>query len=116
MSLPDGAFPRLNASMVQSGQWNNSIASVIGKSLSFDGASILEFECVDGGKINVNVDPNAFTFVPGRVMEVMGSINDDGSIQVRVVSGIIICDMNGSYHVSCEPYVIVANKNHVKLY
>ena len=98
MSLPDGAFPRLNASMVQSGQWNNSIASVIGKSLTFDGASILEFECVDGGKINVNVDPNAFTFVPGRVMEVMGSINDDGSIQVRVVSGIITCDMNGSYH------------------
>ena len=100
MSLPDGAFPRLNASMVQSGQWNNSIASVIGKSLSFDGASILEFECVDGGKINVNVDPSAFTFVPDRVMEVMGSINEDGSIQVRVVSGIIICDMNGSY-VSC---------------
>ena len=106
MSLPDGAFPRLNASMVQSGQWNNSIASVIGKSLSFDGASILEFECVDGGKINVNVDPSAFTFVPGRVMEVMGSINDDGSIQVRVVSG-----NNLRYEcfisVSCEPYVIV---------
>lgn len=84
MSLPDGVFPRLNASMIHSGKYNNSIASVIGKSISFDGASTLEFECVDGGKVQVQVNPE-FNFVPGRVMEVMGSVQDDGSIQVRII-------------------------------
>lgn len=103
MSLPDGAFPRLNASGVQSGQHVNSIASVVGKCVSFDGASSLQLECVDGGKVDVLVPPE-FAFVPGKVMEVMGSVQEDGTIQVR-------CGVRYSFmslilflnHVSCEP-------------
>ena len=82
MSLPDGAFPRLNASGIQSGQHVNSIASVVGKCISFDGASTLQLECVDGGTVNVLVAPE-FAFVPGKVMEIMGSVQEDGTIQVR---------------------------------
>ena len=87
MSLPDGAFPRVNASMIRSGEYVNCIASVVGMPVSFDGDSIVEFECVDGGRIQVLVSPD-FEFVPGKVMEIMGAVQEDGSVQVRVVSAV----------------------------
>ena len=87
MSLPDGAFPRVNASMIRSGEYVNCIASVVGMPVSFDGDSIVEFECVDGGRIQVLVSPD-FEFVPGKVMEIMGAVQEDGSVQVRVFSAV----------------------------
>lgn len=82
MSLPDGAFPRVNAAMIQSGKFLDMIASVVGMPVSFDGDSTVEFECVDGGRVPVLVSPE-FTFVPGKVMEIMGAVQADNSIQVR---------------------------------
>jgi hypothetical protein len=85
MSLPDGAFPRVNASMIHSGEYVNCIASVVGMPVSFDGEATVEFECVDGGRVQVIVPPE-FAFVPGKAMEVMGAVQDDKSVQVRVVT------------------------------
>ena len=84
MSLPDGAFPRVNAAMIHSGEYVNCIASVVGMPVSFDGESAVDFECVDGGRVQVIVSPE-FMFVPGKVMEIMGAVQEDRSVQVRVV-------------------------------
>lgn len=84
MSLPEGAFPRVNAAMIHSGEYVNCIASVVGTPASFDGESAVDFECVDGGRVHVVASPD-FAFVPGKVMEIMGAIQEDRSVQVRVV-------------------------------
>jgi DNA/RNA endonuclease YhcR with UshA esterase domain len=84
MSLPDGAFPRVNAAMIQSGKYLDMITSVVGMPVSFDGDSTVEFECVDGGRVPILVSPE-FIFVPGKLMEIMGAVQADNSIQVRYV-------------------------------
>lgn len=76
----DGAFPRVNASMLHAGTLEGTIVSVVGKMVSFDGQETLEFECVDGGKIQVQVGPD-FSFTAGQVIEIMGSANGDNTIQ-----------------------------------
>lgn len=81
---PDGAFPRLNAAMLNTGTYSGSVASIIGKAISFDGMQTVEFECVDGGKVQLQVAPD-FNFVPGKVMEVMGAPNEDKTVQVSVL-------------------------------
>ena len=85
---PDGAFPRLNAAMLNTGTYSGSVASIIGKAISFDGMQTVEFECVDGGKVQLQVAPD-FNFVPGKVMEVMGAPNEDKTVQVRSVLFVI---------------------------
>ena len=77
----DGAFPRLNASMLHAGNWDQTIVSLVGKAVTFDGQETLEFECVDGGKVQVQVTPD-FPFTPGMAMEIMGAANDDKTVQV----------------------------------
>mmetsp|Transcript_30777 Transcript_30777/g.55759 ORF Transcript_30777/g.55759 Transcript_30777/m.55759 type:complete len:120 (-) Transcript_30777:360-719(-) len=76
----DGAFPRLNASMLHAGNWDQTIVSLVGKAVTFDGQETLEFECVDGGKVQVQVTPD-FPFSPGMAMEIMGAANDDKTVQ-----------------------------------
>mmetsp|Transcript_28790 Transcript_28790/g.61396 ORF Transcript_28790/g.61396 Transcript_28790/m.61396 type:complete len:124 (-) Transcript_28790:50-421(-) len=90
MSQIDGAFPRLNASMLHSGSHNGGIVSLIGKAVSFDGSNTLEFECVDGGKVQVQVNPD-FDFQQGKVMEIMGAANEDKTIQVCWFYYLFIC-------------------------
>ena len=110
MSLPDGAFPRVNASMINSGEYVNCIASVVGIPVSFDGEGTVEFECVDGGSVQVIVSPE-FAFVPGKAMEVMGAVQDDKSVQVRVVMHDIVCYSNslflGGVHVSLHLFLCI---------
>lgn len=89
MSLPEGAFPRLNASMVHSGAYTGSIASVVGKTISFDGEQIVELECVDGGRVQIVASPD-FSFIPGMILEIMGAIQEDKTVQVRVASSFLL--------------------------
>eukprot|EP01083_Nonionella_stella_P059870 156643_1 len=79
-SQTDGAYLRLNSQMLNSGNYDQTIVSIVGKTVSYDGMSTLEFECVDGGKIQVQVG-NDFTFAPGRVIEIMGAANPDKTVQ-----------------------------------
>jgi hypothetical protein len=83
MSLPEGAFPRLNASMVHSGAYTGSIASVVGKAISFDGEQTVELECVDGGRVQIITSPD-FSFVPGMIVEIMGAVQEDKTVQVSI--------------------------------
>lgn len=76
----DGVFPRVNASIIQGGKLDGTIISVVGKMVSFDGQETLEFECVDGGKVQVQVGPD-FSFTTGKIVEIMGSANEDNTVQ-----------------------------------
>ncbi|KAL7541709.1 hypothetical protein ACHAXR_011156 [Thalassiosira sp. AJA248-18] len=80
----DGAFHRLNYAMLQNGTWAGNIVSLVGKAVGYDGNETLEFECVDGGKLQVQVDPAQFTYEAGKIMEIMGAANnEDKSIPVH---------------------------------
>ncbi len=85
MSLPEGAFPRLNASMIHSGAYTGSIASVVGKAISFDGEQFVELECADGGRVQILISPD-FNFVPGMIVEIMGAVQEDKTVQVVIFS------------------------------
>mmetsp|Transcript_9669 Transcript_9669/g.22208 ORF Transcript_9669/g.22208 Transcript_9669/m.22208 type:complete len:118 (+) Transcript_9669:74-427(+) len=80
MSAVDGGYPRLNASMLQTGQWGDAIISVVGKTVGFDGSSV-SFECADGGKIQVGNIPPEFEFTPGKAVEIVGAAQADGTVQ-----------------------------------
>lgn len=77
--LPDGVFPRLNASLLRSGSWNDCLASFVGK-LEGDNT----FRCCDGGTVQLQgeyFDPES---VPrDSVVEIMGQTVDASSVSVR---------------------------------
>lgn len=80
--MAEGVFPRINSAMLNSGQYTESIVSLVGKTVSFDG-STMQFECADGGKVQVQMQPEWNEFQPGQAMEIMGSANEDRTVQVR---------------------------------
>ncbi|KAL7481008.1 hypothetical protein ACHAW6_006685 [Cyclotella cf. meneghiniana] len=77
---PDGAFPRLNAAMIKSGEYNNLIVSLVCRTINFDGVGAMLVECADGGKMNVSVDGD-YVFSPGKVIEIMGHLLDENTLQ-----------------------------------
>jgi hypothetical protein len=80
-SQPDGAFPRVNHALIKQGQYIGLIVSVVGRTVNFDGQSNLEIECSDGGRVTITVDPE-YNYVPGQVLEIMGHLMDENTIQV----------------------------------
>ena len=72
---------QLNAALLQTGQWDEVIISMVGKTVGFDGSSTLSFECADGGKIQVSVSPE-YEFTPGKAAEIVGAAQSDGTVQV----------------------------------
>eukprot|EP01082_Thalassiosira_pseudonana_P001363 g823.t1 g823 contig10:799236-799805(+) len=79
-SQPDGAFPRVNHALIKQGQYIGLIVSVVGRTVNFDGQSNLEIECSDGGRVTITVDPE-YNYVPGQVLEIMGHLMDENTIQ-----------------------------------
>lgn len=79
---PNGAFPRLNAALLESnaGMFTDMVVSLVGKAISFDGQN-LTFECADGGKVQILMQGD-YTFQQGQCMEIMGSPQEDKSFQV----------------------------------
>eukprot|EP00567_Pseudictyota_dubia_P005417 CAMPEP_0197437716 /NCGR_PEP_ID=MMETSP1175-20131217/4890_1 /TAXON_ID=1003142 /ORGANISM="Triceratium dubium, Strain CCMP147" /LENGTH=117 /DNA_ID=CAMNT_0042967303 /DNA_START=107 /DNA_END=460 /DNA_ORIENTATION=+ len=75
----DGFYPRLNAKMVQSGQFNGMIVSLAGVVQSCDG-SFATIQCADGGTARLSVEPDVSLPV-GTPLEVVGAANDDGTVQ-----------------------------------
>jgi hypothetical protein len=78
----DGCYPRLNATMLQSGQHVNMIASLIGTVESCDG-QIAAIKCGDGQTARVAVDPT-FVFPPGKTIECIGAVTENGELQLFV--------------------------------
>lgn len=52
MSVPDGCYPRLNAALCLSNQYDGALISVVGR---FHGHA-QQFQCSDGGTISLNTD------------------------------------------------------------
>uniref|UniRef100_A0A7S4RLK9 Replication factor A protein 3 n=1 Tax=Ditylum brightwellii TaxID=49249 RepID=A0A7S4RLK9_9STRA len=92
----DGEYPRLNSKMIQTDHSHiGSIISVIGSVVSNDG-SVVTLRCADGGNARIAVDPS-FDTQAGSVVEIVGLLESDRSVQVRafflceVVCGISSC-------------------------
>jgi hypothetical protein len=76
--LPDGVFPRLNASLLRSGSWSDCLASFVG---SFE--SPTTFRSCDGGSIQLSGDYYDFSSAPiGKPVEIMGQAIDPTNISV----------------------------------
>mmetsp|Transcript_5798 Transcript_5798/g.8208 ORF Transcript_5798/g.8208 Transcript_5798/m.8208 type:complete len:126 (+) Transcript_5798:120-497(+) len=78
----DGAYPRLNAEHMNSGQYVGNIVSLVGCVESFDG-SIVQFKCADGGVVNVMAD-SEFAINTGGFAELIGAVNEDNTLQLFV--------------------------------
>ena len=73
---PDGAFPRLNASLLRQGGFNDKLASFVGK---FEDRET--FRCCDGGTIRLQ-DVEA-DYPPDMVVEIMVQTMDQETVGVR---------------------------------
>ena len=77
--LPDGAFPRLNSSLLRQGSFVECLASFVGK---FEDKKT--FRCCDGGTIALT-DDDAYdidSIEPGMTVEIMGQALDQNTITV----------------------------------
>lgn len=85
--LPEGCFPRMNASLMRQGSYVDRLVSVVGK---FEGNDT--FRCCDGGTItvpDVPFDPEEFG--KDMVVEIMGQTIDQNTITVRLSLPLLNC-------------------------
>jgi len=78
----DGAYPRLNAELMNSGNYAGNIVSLVGCVESFDGR-VVQFKCADGGVINAMAEAD-FAVSTGGFAEFVGAVNEDNSLQLFV--------------------------------
>ena len=93
MSQVDGAYPRLNAAMVSSGQYANQLVSLVGK---FPNANWNEFQCSDGGRLQLDTTHAAAVEElppPQRdmVVEIMGQVQGPSMVAVRSAFYAVLC-------------------------
>ena len=75
----DGCFPRLNASLLRQGSFNDCLASFVGKMESHN-----TFRCCDGGTITLtDVAFDMDEVEKDMVVEIMGQTIDQSTVQVR---------------------------------
>lgn len=91
MAQPDGYYPRLNAAMLQSGQFEGMIVSLMGRIQSNNpGNQTAEFIAADGGIVVMNTNqmelPEEMDMAVNDrpVMEAIGQVQR-GQITVRCV-------------------------------
>ena len=78
-ALPDGCFPRLNASLLRQGSYIECLASFVGKFETQD-----TFRCCDGGIITLSdAHFDVGDYEKDMVVEIMGQTNDPSTITVR---------------------------------
>ena len=81
MSAPqiDGAYPRLNAAMVATGQYNGQLVSLVGKFVSPQ-----QFECSDRGQVQLDAAHADVDQIPqGVAVEIMGQVQGPTQVAVR---------------------------------
>ena len=79
--MADGVYPRLNAAMLGSGKYNNTIVSLVGKFLS-----VTSFQCCDGGTVALSgdhADLSEMDFSSGMVVEIVGQVSSPTLVAVR---------------------------------
>ena len=85
MSQVDGSYPRLNASLLQSGKFQDKIVSVVGKiQPGGGGMNSVQFQCADGGIIQVDTEQFELpSLSPDAVVEIVGQAAGPNQIMVR---------------------------------
>jgi hypothetical protein len=94
----NGYYPRLNAAMIATGNYNGSIVSLMGRFVSGAGGNGgVSFQCSDGGTLSLSVEhaeiPN-MDVQDGPVVEVVGQVMKENEVAVRafcVVCVVIYC-------------------------
>jgi hypothetical protein len=84
MQVPDGCYPRLNAAMLRTGNFESMIVSMVGKFI-LDGTN--SFLCCDQGRIRLNAEQGAIPddMHPDMVVEIVGQAVDAETVSVRVI-------------------------------
>ena len=99
MNQPQGQYPRVTGSDLQSGQYSNMLVSVVGKAsqtnpVGPDGSSVT-FETSDGSNVVLNIDQlEGGTIIaedPSMAYEIIGAAEADGSVQVRLACCCCCC-------------------------
>jgi len=84
--MTDGVYPRLNASLIQSRQFNGCpLASLVGTIQQADmNTMTAQVMCCDGGIIQMRLDPDyaAAMMGPNQAVEIMGTVDENGIFQV----------------------------------
>jgi hypothetical protein len=86
--MTDGCYPRLNASLIQSQQYNGCpLVSVVGTIQHADLNSMTaRLKCCDGGFVPFMLDPEFAVPMMGlarnQAVEIMGAIDEMGVLQV----------------------------------
>jgi hypothetical protein len=87
MASTEGCYPRLNASLIQSHQYDGcELASLVGTLQSVDAStSIATLRCCDGGFVQVKLDADfaIHTVDPSQAIEIMGTVDERGTFTVR---------------------------------
>jgi hypothetical protein len=92
MSQADGYYPRVNASMISSGRFNNQIVSLMGRFVSGaqqDGT--MSFSCSDAGTITLTGEHADFPDMDvanGPVVEVVGQVMPESTVAVSTAQDI----------------------------
>lgn len=82
MSQIDGAYPRCNAAMVTSGQYDNQLVSLVGKFVA--AGNTPEFECCDHGRVPLDLAHAGDVPQPqGVAVEIVGQATPGGQVVVR---------------------------------
>lgn len=78
----DGYYPRLNAGMVRSGQFNQKIVSLVGHFESNNSS----FKCCDGNSVAISTEHVELPHIdPNTVVEVVGQVSTPELVAVFVV-------------------------------
>lgn len=77
----DGYYPRINAAMLKSNEFNGRIVSLVGNVESFDGTNVM-LKCADHASVAVNATGTDFNQPPGTFVELVGFVNEDTSVTV----------------------------------
>ena len=83
----DGYYPRLNAAMLNTGNFTGTIISLVGSiapNSAPDNNNMIRFNCADGGNAQVQVDPDFGSAGQHTAyVEIVGLVNEDGSNSVQ---------------------------------
>ena len=105
MDQPQGSYPRVTGSDIQSGKYTEMLVSVVGKKAAnngtgggkYPGPGTMPFETADGSIVILSTDQLEGGLLmdddPTMVYEIIGAVSEDGSISafVRRELG---CDMD----------------------
>ena len=88
-SQPDGGYPRLNGSMMNSGQqYTNMIVSLVGRFNSPPSGESIQFECCDQVSVTVSLEqgelPQDMASQPEMFYELIGQVDESNKFMVRL--------------------------------